>query len=310
MSKKKLSILAGIMAVVVAITAIIVLNTSVGAAVVVREYEPNQLLKETNFDSGNGLPWHICETAPADADFSIENGRYYVTIKEKNNTSGERWDIQFRHRGLWVESGHTYTLKFTVQASQNCSIYPKIGDQGDPYTEDWNLNWNSMNLTANTPVTQTYTFTANRTAEVLEWAFHLADAPVGTTFWFDDMSSTDPQFAGHPDDTIPDYREIRLNQLGYFPNRQKLATLHTDSSSAVQWELQNSSGTVVETGMTQPFGLDKDSGDNVHIIDFSDFNTPGRDYKLVADSDPVLSGSDSEADSYPDRKSTRLNSSH
>jgi len=299
MKLKRISIPFIVLAVIV--STIMVINNPIMASVILKQYEPGQLLKETNFDEGSGLPWHICETAPADADFELRNGRYYVTINEVNPNGGERWDLQFRHRDLFVQSGHTYTVKFTVQASRNCQIYTKIGDQNDPYTEDWNLNqnWDFLNLTANQPTTITQTFTANRTAEVLEWVFHLADAPVGTEFWFDDMSLTDPQFAGYPDDVRPDYREIRVNQLGYFPNREKLATLHTESTSPVSWTLENSSGSVVDSGTTEVFGFDEDSGENVHIIDFSDFNQTGTGYILYADSEPVYEGGDSEADSYP-----------
>lgn len=278
---------------------LLIAGTIVSAEVILEEYEPGQLLKETNFDDGSGLPWHICETSPADADFELKDGRYYVTINTVNHDGGERWDIQFRHRELFVENGHTYTLSFTVSASKDCQIYPKIGDQNDPYTEDWNLNWNMLSLRANQPVTITETFTANRTAEVLEWAFHLADAPEGTVFWFDDMSLYDSQFEGYPPKTRPNYREIRVNQLGYFPNRQKLATLHTESSSPVQWWIEDSNGITVDSGMTEVFGLDNDSGENVHIIDFSGFNQTGQNYILYADSEPVNEGGDSIVDSYP-----------
>ncbi|MFP4017371.1 MAG: carbohydrate binding domain-containing protein, partial [Halanaerobiales bacterium] len=223
---KKVSCLISLIAFLIAV--LFVFECTVMADVVLKEYPPGQLLKETDFNEGSGLPWHICETSPADADFELRDGRYYVTINEVNNSGGERWDIQFRHRELWVESGHTYEVSFTVCATQNCQIYPKIGDQNDPYHEDWNLNWNMLSLTANQPTTITQTFTAGRSAQVLEFAFHLANAPVGTEFWFDDLSLYDPQFEGHPPLTRPNYREIRVNQLGYFPNRQKLATLHTE----------------------------------------------------------------------------------
>ncbi|MEN8907595.1 MAG: glycoside hydrolase family 9 protein, partial [Clostridiales bacterium] len=296
---KKISIPFIVLAVI--ISTIMIVNVSISASVVLKEYEPGQLLKETNFDEGSGLPWHICETSPADADFELKDGRYYVKVNKVNPNGGERWDIQFRHRDLFVESGHTYTVKFTVQADKNCQIYTKIGDQNDPYTEDWNMNhnWDFITLTANQSKTITQTFTANRTAEVLEWAFHLADAPVDTEFWFDDMSLTDSQFEGHPDEVRPDYREIRVNQLGYFPNRDKLATLHTESSSPVNWTLENSSGNVVDSGITEVFGYDNDSGENVHIIDFTDFEQTGTGYILYAESEPVYEGGDSEADSYP-----------
>ncbi|QTL97152.1 cellulase [Iocasia frigidifontis] len=280
---------------------LVITEAIVSAEVILKEYEPGQLLKETNFNEGSGLPWHIVETAPAEASFELTDGRYYVTIEKVNPSGGERWDLQFRHRELFVESGHTYTLSFTISASNDCQIYTKIGDQNEPYFEDWNMNqnWEFIHLTAGQPVTITQTFTANRTAEVLEWAFHLADAPVGTVFWFDDLSLTDPQFAGHSPETRPNYRDIRVNQLGYFPNREKLATLHTEATSPVEWRLEDSFGYIVDSGMTEVFGFDNDSGEHVHIIDFSDFNQVGRDYKLYADSEPVYDGGDSLVESYP-----------
>lgn len=106
------------------------------------------------------------ETFPASADFSIEGGKYNITI---NNRGTERWDVQFRHRGLTIERGHTYTVKFTVSATKDCKVYPKIGDQGEPYDEYWNynMNWDFVELRANTPVTITQEFTMNQATKII-----------------------------------------------------------------------------------------------------------------------------------------------
>lgn len=77
---------------------------------------------------------------------------------------------------------------------------------------------------------------------------------------------------------------IHVNQLGYYPDLAKKATLVSSSSTPVEWALKDSSGTVVKTGTTRIFGFDKSSGDNVHIIDFSSFTTPGKGYQLTAGS--------------------------
>lgn len=86
------------------------------------------IIRNNTFNNGVGLPWHIVESYPAAADFTIEDGKYSVTIKNKGT---ERWDVQFRHRGLTIERGHTYNIKFTVSSTKDCKIYPKIGDQGE-----------------------------------------------------------------------------------------------------------------------------------------------------------------------------------
>lgn len=251
----------------------------------------DELLGATNFDDGVGLPWTVVETAPADADFEIEDGVYRITVNKAGGDSEAgtncRWDVQFRHRGLEVQSGHTYTAKATVTASNNCTIYTKIGDMDEPYEEDMHgayNDWAETQLTANQPFTVDITFTANRSAKV-EWAFHIGghNVPDGTVFTFDNMSLFDPQYTAPEKDSGWQRAGILVNQLGYFTNLNKKATLISDSSSPVDFELKDSSGNAVYSGKTTPMGYDEDSGDNVHIIDFSDFDTAGTGYTLTAE---------------------------
>src|SRR4029077_7014202 len=71
---------------------------------------------------------------------------------------------------------------------------------------------------------------------------------------------------------------VLVNQLGYFPQLTKLATVKVPS--AVPWELRNGRGEVVAQGTTIPFGPDKASGDQVSIIDFSAYTQEGSGYTL------------------------------
>lgn len=75
---------------------------------------------------------------------------------------------------------------------------------------------------------------------------------------------------------------IHVNNVGYIPELRKEATLVSNSNSPVQWSLVDANGRVVASGTTSVFGFDKSSGDNVHIIDFSSFKTPGKNYKLTS----------------------------
>src|SRR4051812_20455036 len=77
---------------------------------------------------------------------------------------------------------------------------------------------------------------------------------------------------------------IRVNQVGYLPNLNKLATVVSTSTSPLTWQLKNSSGTVVASGSTSVYGTDAASGDAVHIADFSSFTTPGTGYTIVVGS--------------------------
>ncbi len=67
-----------------------------------------QQLGQTDFESGAGLPWHVCESAPGEMEFSISDGQYNIKIVNPGggaNGGEDRWDCQFPHRGLKLVSG-------------------------------------------------------------------------------------------------------------------------------------------------------------------------------------------------------------
>ncbi len=249
-----------------------------------------QQLGQTDFENGVGQPWHVCESAPGEMDFSVDNGVYQITIVNPGGASNggeDRWDCQFRHRDLKLVSGCTYEVSFQITASNNCTYYTKIGDMAEPYTEDWHGNpddgsfdsfWNVQNLTANQTVTVNGTFTAKRDAEV-EWAFHIGGdtVPAGTVFTFDNMSLV----CTNSDENDYEYAyaweraDIVTNQVGYFTDCDKRATLITDETMPVKFSVLDESGKEVFSDESDPVGMDVDSGDNVHILDFSDMTDSG-----------------------------------
>ena len=76
-------------------------------------------------------------------------------------------------------------------------------------------------------------------------------------------------------------RTVHVNQIGYLPNLNKIASAVNSSTTPVAWQLKNSGGTVVASGNTTVYGNDAASRDNVHIIDFSSFTTAGTGYTLT-----------------------------
>ncbi len=249
-----------------------------------------QQVGQTDFEDGVGLPWHVCESIPGEMEFDISDGVYKITVVNPGGASNggeDRWDCQFRHRGLTIVSGNTYNVSFDITASNDCTYYTKIGDMAEPYTEDWHgesdpsqydSSWNVKNLTANQIQHVEGTFTANRTAEV-EWAFHIGGdtVPAGTVFTFDNMSlecTTSDEYDYKAEESWV-RSDILTNQLGYFTDMNKKATLLSSESDAVAFELLDSAGSSVYSGKSLPKGYDDDSGDEVHVLDFSDFNQPG-----------------------------------
>jgi endoglucanase len=79
---------------------------------------------------------------------------------------------------------------------------------------------------------------------------------------------------------IPIPAQISVNQTGYFPLGEKIASLATGNTHPREWSLLDSSGQVVASGQARVMDQDTASGDKLQIIDFSDFQTPGRGYRL------------------------------
>lgn len=277
-------------AAVIAASALTIFNIIGNSIMPVNYVSAGQQLGQTDFENGIGLPWHVCESQPGKMDFEISDGVYKITIVNPGGASrgGEdRWDCQFRHRGLKIISGNSYKVSFEITASNDCTYYTKIGDMGEPFTEDWHGEpdpsqheafWNVQHLQANQMKKVEGTFTANRNADV-EWAFHIGGdtVPEGTVFTFDNMSlectTSNENDYQQPEEWIRS--DILTNQLGYFTGMSKKATLLSDAASSVKFDLKDKSGKVVFSGKSKPMGLDKDSEDNVHELDFSEYEKDG-----------------------------------
>ena len=257
-----------------------------------------QQLGQTDFEEGVGLPWHICESAPGEMDFEIDNGVYQVTIVNPGGASAggeDRWDCQFRHRGLKIVAGHEYEVKYEITASNSGKYYTKIGNlDGDveiwhnmsTNAGDFESNWDPMPINANETKKVELKFTATQSLDVAEWAFHLGGDgqytpggcfPAGTVITFDNMSLVDLT-SDENDYVAPEEWEragVLTNQVGYFTGRAKKATLLSDSKKGVDFDILDSDGKTVYSGTSEPLGHDVDSDDGVHIINFTDFDEEG-----------------------------------
>lgn len=145
MPKTKMSkrLLSGVMAAAMSASALMAGVTSLTAFA-------GEELGAGDFNDGAGLPWHICESATGTMKFDIAEGCYNILITNpgglSNNGEG-RWDCQFRHRGLTIDSGHTYRLTYSVWTDDNdAKIYAKLGDMTDDDKELWHGNGQQLGL--------------------------------------------------------------------------------------------------------------------------------------------------------------------
>ncbi|MGN0484836.1 MAG: glycoside hydrolase family 9 protein [Lachnospiraceae bacterium] len=285
---------------------------------------------QIDFDEGIGLPWHTCQTNPASQTFEIANGTYNVTIKNPGGASrgGEdRWDLQLRHRGLKIESGHTYNVTFDINSTSDGQMCAKIGDlsgqielwhnaqgltetntQNPKKPDDPNQSWDLLQIQKGDNHFEC-TFTAKQTLDIAEWAFHYGGSgkytptdcfPVGTTLKFDNLSlecTTCGEENGDGcnwDNTnemgfVTPRSDVRLNQVGYFSNLSKVASYATDKEIApVSFEVKNSSGKTVYEGTGVSKGKDEDSGEYVQLLDFTELKESGKDFTIeVSDKENV-----------------------
>ncbi|MDO5559599.1 MAG: glycoside hydrolase family 9 protein [Oscillospiraceae bacterium] len=245
------------------ISAVAVLSGAVCAPVSVFAEE---LLGNTSFEENIGLPWHILESGTGKLNFDITDEKYNIEIVNPGGTShlGEdRWDCQFRHRGLHIEKGHTYTLSYEITSDTAGKYYTKIGnldaveEGGYNAGEAWHNNgevtiesslgtttsktveydqgWELNPIKAGETLKVTAKWTATGTLKVAEWAFQFGGMgqytpsdcfPEGTILSFDNMSLIDETSYGI-DPPHPDpyvYRDISVNQLGYITDLKKQAT--------------------------------------------------------------------------------------
>jgi len=280
-----------------------------------------QVLGETSFDY-KALPWHTCESSPAKQNFELtKDGTLHVMILTAQGADKEKWDLQVRHRNLNFKAGHTYTVSFKAKGKRaGMELCSKISNiKGD---EEYCVLFGDKKEMGNGPhmggqwgkaLTLTTdwqevsgTFTPTKDLEACEWAFHYAkgtkyegNAEDGDEIWFDDMSiicetcsecDSDPN--NHYGAISRDFSGLKnnyisVNQVGYFPNRKKIAVLGDNAgdinhgassislSGAVDFEVVDKSGKSVFKGKSSAPEKDADSGDTICKLDFSEVKEPG-----------------------------------
>ncbi len=145
MPKTKMSkrLLSGVMAGAMSASALMAGMTSLTAYA-------GQELGHGDFNDGAGLPWHICESATGTMKFEITDGCYNILITNPGGLSNDgegRWDCQFRHRGLTIESGHKYRISYSVWTDDtDARIYAKLGDMTNDDAELWHGNGSILSL--------------------------------------------------------------------------------------------------------------------------------------------------------------------
>jgi endoglucanase len=129
--------------------------------------------------------------------------------------------------------------------------------------------------------TYSYSFTAPVDLPNAQVAFQLGGSASAWRICLDNVSLTG---GAPPEVYVPDTGpRVRVNQVGYLPNGPKNATVVTDVTTPLPWELHDAAGAVVDHGTSTPRGLDPSSGQRAQTINFGRYTREGTGYTLLAD---------------------------
>ncbi|WP_432520857.1 glycoside hydrolase family 9 protein [Kineococcus sp. SYSU DK006] len=222
------------------------------------------------FDDGT-TGWTIYPTA------SVQDGAGCTTVP-----AGSAAYSAAIQQEVPLVAGESYKLTFRARSTPATSGPVRVVVQGGA-----DVNYQQF-LPADKPAFETafgtheYFFTAERDYPNAQLAFQQDIVnPVGYTLCVDDVvlegGAERPPYVP---ETGP---RVRVNQEAYLPQGPKGATLVTDATSPLPWQLRNAAGEVVAEGRTTPRGVDPSAGLNVHTVDFGRYAEAGTGYVLVAD---------------------------
>ncbi|GAA1848656.1 glycoside hydrolase family 9 protein [Myceligenerans crystallogenes] len=249
-----------------------------------------ELLTNPGFD-GALEPWWVA----GGVDFTESaDGTMCGTVP----AGGNQWDVIVGQSGVPITTGDPYTISVAASASPEASARVMVPDPA----ADWPpLYYADITLRADGQVfTEAFEVAQSADSQV---QIQLGGNAEPFELCLDEFSLlTGGEIIGYEPDTGP---RVRVNQVGYLPDGPKNATVVTDSTTPVAWELLGADGAVVDSGDSTPEGTDPSAGLNVHTIDFSDVTTTGTGFTLKADGE-VSYPFDISADIYDQLRADSL----
>ncbi|MDX2936530.1 glycoside hydrolase family 9 protein [Streptomyces ipomoeae] len=232
--------------------------------------EEVEQVKNGTFDTTTA-PWWTTSNVTA----GLTDGRLCADIP---GGTTNRWDAAIGQNDITLVKGESYRFGFTASGTpQGNVLRAVVGLSVAPYDTYFEVS-PQLNVSGDS---YTYTFTSPVDTTQGQVAFQLGGNTAPFSFCMDDVSllgGVPPEV--YEPDTGP---RVRVNQVAYLPAGPKNATLVTEATGKLPWQLKNSSGAVVAHGQTTPRGVDASSGQNVHSIDFGSYRKRGTGFTLVAD---------------------------
>ncbi|MFF7264099.1 glycoside hydrolase family 9 protein [Streptomyces sp. NPDC008159] len=232
--------------------------------------EEVEQVKNGTFDTTTAPWWTTGNVTAALTDGSL--------CAEIPGGTPNRWDAAVGQNDITLVKGESYRFSFSASGvPQGKVLRAIVGLQVAPYDTYFEVS-PQLNVSGDR---YSYTFTSPVDTAQAQVGFQAGGNADPFTFCMDDVSllgGVPPEV--YEPDTGP---RVRVNQVAYLPAGPKNATLVTEATAKLPWQLKNASGSVVARGSTRPRGVDASSGQNVHSIDFGSYRKSGTGFTLVVD---------------------------
>ncbi|WP_017585730.1 glycoside hydrolase family 9 protein [Nocardiopsis ganjiahuensis] len=231
--------------------------------------DPPEQITNGDFSQGTVGWW-----ASPGADMNAEEGVLCVDVP---GGTGDPWDVIVGQDDVSLVAGESYSFSFTASGLDGRPVRSLVQEPVDP----WSTELDERPVLSSEPATHEYVFTASADRDDAQVAFQIGGSEQGWAFCLHEVSligGAEPPV--YEPDTGP---RVRVNQVAYLPEGPKGATVVTDATEALPWEVADADGSVVAEGTSTPRGTDATSGQNVHTIDFGNLSTEGEDYTLTSD---------------------------
>ncbi|HZM82498.1 MAG TPA: glycoside hydrolase family 9 protein [Candidatus Limnocylindrales bacterium] len=218
-----------------------------------------ELIVNGTFDNGHAPWWgtHPMSSATQQLCMDVPGG------------TANPWDVIIGQDNIPLQAGESYEFKFDAPGAMAGKALVQL--PMDPWTQ-----YVAINLLDGS----SGSFTMPIDLPNAQVVFQIGGRAEPWRFCLDNVSL---QGGAAPPVYVPDTGpRVRVNQHGYLINGPKDATLVTEATAAVPWQLKSVEGDrVVASGQTRPLGVDPTSGQNTHGITLN-YRKAGR-YVLVAD---------------------------
>ncbi|MBQ1017185.1 glycoside hydrolase family 9 protein [Micromonospora sp. D93] len=245
--------------------------TGAGAGAAHADPPPDAPEQIDNGDFSAGVsPWFSFGTGA----LAVTDGQLCTTVA---GGLANPWDAGIGQDGVPLIAGAEYTLGFAVSATPGAAVKAVLQLGSAPYT-----TYAAVDATATGTLQRVeQTFTVPDDNPNAQLIFQVGGSAQAQTICLDDVSlrGGEPPEPYEPD-TGP---RVRVNQVGYLPGGPKNATVVTEATEQLPWQLRSAAGAVVASGTTTARGVDAASGQNVQTVDFSGYRTPGTGLTLTVD---------------------------